>query len=154
MSFTEQMTQRQAIAVANPQTINSGGTATITTGNGINMAVLRRARGILNLGAVTGGGTVTFKLRASATSGGSFSDITTLTTNPTITGITTANQPNALEIRADEMPAGKPWLRAEATETGGQNVVADLILIGDDSSYKPGNAYDTVTWTNNQISAP
>lgn len=137
-AFTEQLKERQVVAVAIPGTVNN---STLTTGNGINMGIFRRARGILNVGSVTGGGSLNFKLRASATQGGSFSDITNLTTNPTITGITTASQPNAIEIRADMMPAGKPWLRAEVTETGSQNVVVDLLLIADESAFKPGNQY-------------
>jgi hypothetical protein len=149
--FTEQLKERQIVAVAIPGTVNN---STLTTGNGINMGIFRRARGILNVGSVTSSGSLNFKLRASATSGGSFSDITNLTTNPTILAITTANQPNAIEIRADMMPAGKPWLRAEVTETASQNVVVDLLLIGDESAYKPGNLVGGgATFTNDLESA-
>lgn len=155
--FTETLKERQALAQAVPTTINSGATASINTGNGLNMAILRRARAILNVGAITGGGSLNFSLQASATSGGSYSAITNSTTNPTLTGITTANQPNALEIRADQMPTGKPWLRAIVTETGGQNCLVAIDLIGDESEYKPANAQtpslQTVTYTNDVVTA-
>lgn len=147
-AFTEQITQRQAIAVAVPNTINSGGTASLTT-QWMDARNLRRFRALLNLGAVAGGGAVTFKLQAAVDNAGTSS--ADIGGNATITGITTANQPNSLEIRADQLPAGKNWVRAVATETGGQNVVADLILIGDDAGYKPGNQSDRVTWTNNVV---
>jgi hypothetical protein len=35
------------------------------------------------------------------------------------------------------MPAGTQWVQALATETGGQNVVVDLIILADESEYKP-----------------
>ena len=40
-----------------------------------------------------------------------------LTTNPTLLAV--AAGLSCIEIRADQMPAGKPWLRAELTESNG-----------------------------------
>lgn len=150
--FTETLNERQAIAVCIPGTINN---SSKNTGNGINMAILRRARAFLNVGA--NAGSLNFSLQASATSGGSYSAITNNTTNPTLTGITTASTTNCLEIRADQMPTGKPWLRAIVTEVNSADVVVDLILIGDESEYKPANsqtpALTTATLTNNVVTA-
>lgn len=140
--FTETLTERQALASANITTINSGGTATITTGNGINMGILRRARAFIKIGTVTSTPSITFSLTVSATSGGSFTAVTGLTTLPSITIATpVAGQVYTIEISSDRLaPAGKFWLRAEATETAGNNCVAELLLIGDESAYKPANA--------------
>lgn len=151
MAFTETLKERQAIAAATVTTLNN---TSITTGNGMNMGMLRRARAFLRCGTLTGAASVDFKLQASATSGGSYSDITNNTTNPTLTAITTDDSLNALEIRADQMPAGKPWLRAIATETASANAVVDLLLIGDESGYKPAApAFSTYTLTNDVVTA-
>lgn len=153
--FTEQLTEGQAIAVAVPTTLNNTSIDTLVGGKGLNMGPggPRRARAILNLGALTGGGSINFSIQASATASGTYAAITNLTTNPTLTGITTANQPVALEIRSDQLPAGKPFIKAIATETGSQNVLAAITLIGDCGQYDPNNQFDTVTWTANQPSA-
>lgn len=155
--FTETLTERTAFALGATTTLNSGGTATLNTGNGMNMAIIRRAMAKLILGTVTGGGSITFVLQASATSGGSFSTITAATTSPTLTA-TTTNGLYTLEIRADQMPNGKPWLRALATETGGQNVVTTIELTGDESAYKPTNnqtpALSTTVPTTQVVTAP
>jgi hypothetical protein len=153
--FTEQLTEGQAIAVAVPTTLNGTSIDTLVGGNGMNMGGggPKRVRAILNVGAVTGGGSLNFSIQASATKNGTYAAITNLTTNPTLTGITTANQPNALEIRADQLPAGKPWVKAIVTETGNQNVLASITLTGDCCQYDPGSQFDTVTWTNNVVAA-
>ena len=151
MPWNEQLTERYAIAVAQPTTINSGSTASINTGNGLFMGVIHRAFALCNIGAVTGGGAVTFQLQSATVSGGTFTNIGG---SYVLTGITTANQPNSIEIRADQMPNGRPWLRAIVTETGGQNVLVNLELIGDESAYKPANTEINIgnsTFTNQVV---
>lgn len=150
MSVTEQLKERQAVAFAQAQTLSN---SSADTGNGINMGVLRRARAFLITGTLTSTASLNFSLQASATSGGSYAAITNNTTNPTLTALTTDNGLFALEIRADQMPSGKPWLKAIVTETETQNAVIALILIGDDSGYKPGNAFGTATFTQNVVTA-
>ena len=150
--FTEQLTEGQAIAAANITTINSGGTASVSS-SAINMGIMRRARAFFHLGSVTGGGAVTIALQSSATEAGSYANITLTGTAVVITGVNTANSMNAIEIRADQMPDGQPWLKAKATETGGHNVVVDIIVVADCASYSPGNAEDSVSWTNNVVGA-
>ncbi len=150
MAWQETLNERQALAMGTPATLNGTSCTTL----GIWMGGLRRARAYCNIGAITSSGSINFSLQASATATGVYTAITNNTTNPTITGIVTANALNCIEIRADQMPPGKPYLRAIATETASQNVVCDVILIGDESEYKPGNQYNNAgTLTNNVVVA-
>lgn len=149
--WTETLTERQVLAAANITSINNAATASINTGNGINMGIIRKARAFLHLGAATGQ-LVNFSLQASNASGGTFSAITGLTTLPALTGLNTNNGWYSIEISSDLMPAGKPWLNAVASETAGNAVTADLFIVGDESAYKPTNsqtpALGTATITN------
>jgi hypothetical protein len=155
--FTETLKERQVLASANITAINNAATASINTGNGINMGIVRRARAFLHL-QTANGSLVNFSLLASATSGGTFAAITGLTTLPALTGLNTNNAWYAIEISSDMMPAGKPWLQAIASETNNVAVTADLFIIGDESAYKPASsqspALSTATITNNVVAAP
>ena len=143
--FTETLHRRQALSYAQTTTINSGSTASLNT-TGISMANLRRLRAFFMWGTVTGGGTVTIALQASATQGGSYANISGNTTNPVMAGVTpTSNTVSALEVRADQLPAGTVWVRAIATETGAQNVVTTILVVCDEAAYKPGNQFTVTT---------
>jgi hypothetical protein len=67
--------------------------------------------------------------------------------------VTTDDSLSCIEIRSDQMPAGKPFLKAIATETGGQNAVVTILLVGDESQYKPGSDFSNATVTNNVVVA-
>ncbi len=153
--FTEQLKERQTLAAANITSINNAATANITTG-AVNMGIVRRARAFLHLATGTGQ-LVNFSIQASATSGGTFSAITGLTTLPALTGLNTNNAWYAIEISSDLLPAGKPWINAIAAETAGNAVTADLFIIGDESEYKPANSQtiplSTANITNNVVAA-
>ena len=152
-SFQEQLKEGQAIAgvTATPggQTLSNSNVVT----SAINMANMRRARAFLFTSTLTGAASLNFGLQASATEAGSYADITLTTTAVQITGITTDNSYNAIEIRADQMPAGKPWLIAKVTETATANAVCCMFIVADCASYSPGNQEDSVTWTNNMVGA-
>jgi hypothetical protein len=132
--YTETLTQRLGIAAAvNPQTINN---QSKTTGS-VDMSLFRRALFLVEIGAVTGGGSINLQLvedtasnLASATNlGGS---------NTSITGLTTANKQYTLEARADQLT--KRYLGLKITETGSQNVTVCVVALGDECKQKPGNA--------------
>lgn len=151
--WQETLKERQSLAFGTTTTINSGGTASLSTG-GINMGTgPRRARAYFFLGTLTGGATVTIALQASDAVLGTYSAITNNTTNPLVSGITTDDSLNCIEIRADQMPSGKPFLKAIATETGGANAVVTILLVGDESQYKPGSDFNNATITNNVVVA-
>ena len=153
--FTERLLEGQAVAGAYPQTINNSSISS----QALWMGRIRRARGFLWIGAITSSGSINFRAQSSATSGGSYADITTstntqLTTAPTLTAIVTQNSYNAVEIRADQMTSAQPYLKFTATETASQNVVVAIFVVGDCSADSPGNQSDGVTWTNNIYAQP
>lgn len=150
MSFTETLKERQGLSFVTTTTINAGSTASVST-PALNMAYFRRVRAFLVLGTLTSTASVNISLQASASSGSGFSNITVLTTNPTVTAITTDDSLNCLEIRADQLPAGTQYIRATATETASQNAVVTIVMVGDESAYKPGNQFNASTPTNDVV---
>jgi hypothetical protein len=149
--FTEQLKEGQAIAgvTATPAGATLNNSALYTSA--INMANMQRARAFFLTNTLTSTASLNLSLQASATESGSYTNITLTTTAVVITAMTTDNAFNAIEIRADQMPTGKPWLRAYAVETASQNAVVTMLLVGDCARYSPGNQEDSVTWTNNVV---
>jgi hypothetical protein len=133
--YTERLTESLSIAaVLNPQT---GNNQTINSGNGIDASKLRRLMAVILIGNVTGGGSITAKLRAAKTSGGTFTDIT----GANITAMTTTNQQATIEVREDQLQtvvgAGYQYVRLELTEGGSQNVVVGAVLLASEAPQKP-----------------
>lgn len=152
--FTETLTEGQSCAVGTtgPTVLNSTGLATL----GVNMGTgPKRCRVFFSFGSVNGSSLLTLQIRASATAIGGYAAITNNTTNPSLTGVLgVAGEMVSLEIRADQLPTGKPFVQGYALETGGQNVTVDIILVADCSEYSPGNAFDNVTWVSKAVTAP
>lgn len=145
--FTEQLTEGQALAGVTVTTLNNSSVLT----SALDMKLVRRARCILNCGTLTGAASVNVKAQASATAGGSYTDIDTPTTDPAITGITTDDSWSTIEVRADQMPSGKPFLKFLITETATANAVVQAVVVGDCGSYGPNNANNTLTLTNSVV---
>lgn len=144
-TFTEQLTEGQAIDGVNagPTVLNATNTNTL----GMNMSIMRRVRYIFQFASVTAGALLTLSIRASNAQNGTYSDITEPTTNPKLTAVApVAGQPVSIEIRADQLPAGKNWVQGYAAETATNNVTVDIVGVADCSSYDPGNIEDSVTW--------
>jgi hypothetical protein len=143
--YTEQITQRVAITAAiAPQVVNN---ATRTTG-GIDMQQSRRAFFVLEIGAVTGGGSINAKLQES-TDNSTFTDLAG--NNVSLTGLTTANKQYTFEVRAGQLT--KRYARLSVTETGSQNVNIAVIGYGDDGIHKPNSANnDASVATQNVVS--
>jgi hypothetical protein len=151
MPITEQLTERQGLAPAgsanpNAGTFNTPGTLTSLSfyTAALNMGLYRRARAILKVG-VNAAGNLALKLQSSTAPNGVWADITTATAPGTAVAAvlgplgvgTGANGIYTIEIRADQMPLGQPWLRAIVTESAAGSPVVDLTLIGDDGAYHP-----------------
>ncbi len=147
--FTEQLTEGQALAGVTITTLYNSSVLT----SALDMSLIRRARLLLLCGTLTAGASVNVKAQASATAGGSYTDIDTPTTDPAITGITTDDSLNTIEIRADQMPTGKSFLKFLITETATQNAVVAAIVVGDCGSYGPNNDNDTFVPTNAVVAA-
>ncbi len=145
--YTEQITQAMAIgpAVA-PQVINN----TNKTAGGVDMSVSRRAIFILEIGAVTGGGSINAQLVEDTQA--SMATATNLAgSNTSLTGLTTANKQYTFEARAGQMT--KRYLGLKITETGVQNVNVCVVAIGMEGVHKPDNANnDASVVTQNVVS--
>src|SRR3954454_6551575 len=98
--ITEQLSQALSIAAAELDPVSQAA-ATVTSG-GVDMSKFERVMFVVMVGAVTTG-TVDAKLQESATSGGTYTDIS----GASITQITTSNKIATLEIKATQLSAGK-----------------------------------------------
>jgi hypothetical protein len=137
----EQLSQGISIAATiNPQALSN---ATLTSGNGIDLSKFRRAMAIVFVGA--GAGSITAKLRAAKTSGGTMSDVT----GSTITAITTTNKQATIEGRDDELQnlvgAGYQWLQLSITENNVASTQVCGVLLGAEGDWKPASAQDPNT---------
>jgi hypothetical protein len=132
--FTEQLTQALGFCTeVDPQVINN----TSKTAGPIDMSKFKRALFVVNVGAVTGGGSLNFQLVEDTQS--SLATATNLAgNNVSQTGFTTANKLVTFEARADQMT--KRYLGLKVTETGSQNVNVCVIGFGGEAIEKPGNA--------------
>lgn len=120
-------TQDNAILMRLPaQTVSAA-----TNTNSFRMNRARRAAVILSVGDTTG--TLAFKLQSSADNS-TWADITGKAITPLTA--TDDNKEAAINIRADELPAGHSYVRAVVTPTGGTAAVC-VIAVGDNSRYEP-----------------
>lgn len=150
----------------NPETLNERqalafGTTTTLSGSALSSGAINMGTGPTRLvaflltGTRTGSASITFTLQSSATLSGSYVNITqagtiNLTTPPTLTA-TTGAALYKLEISSDLLPAGQPFVKATATETASANFVTTIIVVAEDSRYKPGNAFNNATVTTSVV---
>ena len=131
--YTEQITQALALAAPiAPHTINN---QTKTTGS-VDMSLSRRAFFIVEVGAVTGGGSLTLQLVEDNAS--NLGTATNLGGSNTSQVTTTANKQITFEVRAGQM--SKRYLGLKITETGSQNVLVCAVGFGMEGIHKPDNA--------------
>ena len=137
--YTEQLTQSLGFATeVDAQVINN---TNKTTGS-IDMSQFHRALFVVNVGAVTGGGSLNFQLVEDVNA--NFSTATNLAgTSANQTAFTTANKLVTFEARADQMT--KRYLGLKVTETGSQNVNVCVIGFGAEAIRKPGNAQNAAS---------
>jgi hypothetical protein len=144
--YTETLTQRLGIAIpVNPQTLNNSN----ATAGPVDMSLFRRALAIVEIGTVTGGGSITAQLVE--TNNSNMTGATNLGGSNTSQVLTTSNKQYTFEARSDQMT--KRYLGIKLTETGSQNVVVCAVLFGDECAHKPGNANnDSSVVTQNVVS--
>jgi hypothetical protein len=135
----EQLTQALGFTTeVDPQILN----ASNKTAGGIDMSMFHRALFVINVGAVTGGGALTFQLIEDVNA--NLSTATNLAGNNTSqSGFNTANKIVTFEARADQMT--KRYLGLKVTETGAQNVNVCVIGFGAEAIHKPGNAQNAAS---------
>jgi hypothetical protein len=86
--------------------------------------------------------TVDAKLQQSATLASGYADIA----SSNITQVTTANQIATLEIRSDQLSAGKRYARLSVT-VGGNAVLIAALALGGEAVEKPASANDVTAVT-------
>jgi hypothetical protein len=133
--WTEQLSQGLSIGAApvHPQTLNNSNQSS----GGLDMSKFRRVLFIVNIGAVTNGGSVTAKLQESSDNS-SFSDVS----SGSATAVTSSSKVITLEMRSDQLSSGKRYVRVNVAETAGQNAVCACIPLGADAVQKPASAND------------
>jgi len=135
----EQLTQ--ALTVLAKLDPVSQGTGTTQPMTDIDIKLVRRLLIVLQIGSVGGAGTVDAKLRASKTSGGTYTDIT----GGAITQVTTSNKVVTLEVRDDQLESivGAGYRYAQLSLTiGGNSVLVGGVALGGEAEYKPAKAND------------
>jgi hypothetical protein len=138
--YSEQLTQ--ALAVVGHLDPVSQGAGNVLS-EAVDMSKYHRLLAVIQVGAVGAGpGTVDAKLRDSATSGGSYSDIS----GKAITQISASNKIATIELRPDEMNSGAQFCKLSLT-VGTNAVLIAAILLGAEANHKPGNAGNIATVT-------
>jgi hypothetical protein len=135
--MTEQLSQGLSIAAAPiaPQTLNN---STQKTG-GVDMSKFKRALFLVAVGSVTAGGSLTARLQESVdTTDGNFSDVA----GGAATAVTASTKIVTMEERADQLSAGKRYLRVVLTETASHDVVCACVALGGEADQKPGSSQD------------
>jgi hypothetical protein len=136
--MTETITQRCAFANGiPPQTLNN---ASATTG-AVDLSLAHRAFAALYLGALTGGASVNARWQESPDNA-AWTDVAADTSlaNVSVTGKTASNKLETFEIRADQLAAGKRYVRLSVTETAGQNALVAALAWSDEGNHKPNSA--------------
>jgi hypothetical protein len=129
----------QGLTVLGQLPSQSLGTGTDNSITNIDMSKIQRLLFVLNIGSVGAGpGTVDFKLQQSATSGGTYSDLT----GTAITTISANNKVATVEIRADQLAAGNRYVRHNLA-IGTNAVIIGVIALGGEAEYKPASKQDS-----------
>src|SRR5262249_1690467 len=139
--YTETLTQRLALGngIA-PQTLNNARLSS----DGIDLARSKRAIFLLSIGSNSG--SISAWLQESADNSswtandtaGAFSG--SGGSNVSQTGLTTANKVYTFEVRADQLTAGKRYVRLQIKEVNSANVLVAVVAFGDEGNTKPNNA--------------
>ena len=138
--YTEQLSQALSLAGTEIDPVSQA-VGTVTSG-GVDLSKFKRVLFLLQVGAVGGAGTVDAKLQQSATLASGYADIA----SSNITQVTTANQIVTLEIRSDQLSAGKRYARLSVT-VGGNAVLIAALALGGEAVEKPASANDVTAVT-------
>jgi hypothetical protein len=144
--YTEQLTQALAVlGQVKSQTLNNSN----DNCTDMDMSKVRRIMAVINVGAVTGGGSLSVKFQESKTAGGAYQDLVAYPAS--LTAITASNKVATLEVREDQLDAGYRYVKLILTETGSQNVVCGAIVLGGEAEAKPAKANDIAAVTQRNV---
>jgi Rieske Fe-S protein len=122
------------VATIDPASVSAGTAASDV----VKMDVHREVAFILLTGALGTSATVDLKLQASATSGGTYADIS----GKSITQMVKASNDNdqvTINLRSSEMPAGKAFVKAVATVGTAASIIS-LVAVAENDRFEPANA--------------
>ncbi len=142
--WNEQLTQALTILGHLPSQNLAAGTDNSITN--LDLSKVRRLMFVLSIGSVGASGTVDFKLQASKTSGGTYSDIS----GSSITQVTAGNKVVTVEVRDDELTAlvGQGYQYVRHNLVIGTNAVqVAVIALGGEAEYKPAKSQDIAAVT-------
>jgi hypothetical protein len=128
------LNERLAIVATIDPSSQAAGAASSTA---VKMDIHREVMFLLQTGTLGTSATVDMKLQSSATSGGTYTDIT----NKSITQLVKASNDNnqaSINIRASEMPAGQPFVKAVVT-VGTAASLTSLVGLAENDRYEPAN---------------
>ena len=141
--YTEQLTQALSLADFIPPA-NTANSATPNYSTGIDISKFKRVMYEIQIGAITGAGTVDAKLQSAAAS--NFASAHNIT-GSNITQVTNANTRVTIEVRSDEVQqlnAGDRYVRLAVT-IGANSVVFGATGWGGSAEHRPANANDPNT---------
>ena len=143
--YTEQLTQALSVAAhCDPTTLNTGGTASLTSG-AVDLSKFRRLMALVLVGA--NAGSITAKLQAAKTSGGAYSDVT----GSTLTAITAANKQATIELRQDQIEsilgAGYQFVKLVITQGSAADSICAGVILGGEAEHEPASAQDPASVT-------
>ena len=139
----EQLTQGLTVlAKLDPQSMNAG---TDTSMTNIDLSKVRRLLLLLQTGSLGAAGTVDAKLRASKTSGGTYTDITGAAITQLTVGGSGGSKVCTIEVRDDQLEtvvgAGYKFVQVSIT-VGGNAVLIGAVVLGAEAEYKPAKSQD------------
>jgi hypothetical protein len=138
--MSSRMNERNAVVgVVNPAT-HAAGTIDSTA---IDLKNFRRAMFVLLAGNLSGGGVIDFKLQSSATSGGSYTDLSGYAITP-MNNADGTNSQAIVEVSADVLPDGHRFVRGRVTVTTAASPLA-VVALGGDPRFEPVASFDLAT---------
>jgi hypothetical protein len=135
--MSSRLNERLAIlGVVNPASHSTGNQDTAA----VDMKNFGRAMFVVLAGNLSGGGVLDFKLMSSATSGGTYTDVT----GKSITSMNNADGGNGqaiVELLASDLPDGHRFVKGRLTIATAASPAA-VVALGGDSRYAPIGAFD------------
>lgn len=122
------------IGVINPDAYTAGDVYTAA----IEMNRVNQLIAIVNIGEITGDGTVNFALQQSNTSGGSY---TTITDKAMTEIVTTGDKQVVISLDASEIGTAKPFVKGKLTTAVAASDVG-VVILGSTARYDPASDFD------------
>ena len=137
--MSSQPSERAAV-VAVIQPVDNNGATTLTAS--FDHSEFGESMWIVQVGVIAAGGVTDFKLQSSATSGGTYADIT----GKSITQFSATDDGKTaiINLKAEELPTGEPFVKGRLL-SGAGSALASVVALGLLPRYGPANDDDLST---------